>query len=226
MYRLNKTGRNVLITPDEVIFHAPTSGNEGERQVLNNIIVAEERWISDVMGFDFYEKFCDQKNVEVTEENKADLLAKLQQAYADQETEFPDSLLKVGDIVNAIEFVEDEWMKKLWKQYLWKITAECVDEMGIVPSWLKTTSSGQQMENPSSIGNFDQKSASGSQRDVKFKIDNAMFERIQPMIERMKQWLCKNKIHFPDYRSDCLDCRDKEIKTVSNIGFAFGHYDD
>lgn len=223
MYRLNKTARNVLITPDEVIFHAPTSGSEGERQVLNNIIVAEERWISEVLGFDFYEKLCDLKNKEVTEENRDELFNLLVDDYAKDDIVFSEKDLKVGDIVNALEFIDDEWVKKLWRQYLWKITAECVDQMGIVSSWLKTTASGQQMENPKSIGAFEQKSASGDRKDIQFKMDNAMFERIQPLIERMKQWLCKNRVHFSYYKADC---DQYENKTTSNLGFSIGHYDE
>lgn len=230
MYRLNKTNRNVLITPDEVIFHAPTTGEEGERQILNNIIVAEERWISEALGFDFYEHLINSKNRRVNAENKSELLEKIKVSYAEMGIEFSDEILKNGMIVNSIDFITDEWVKKLWNQYLWKITAECVDLMAIIPSWLKTSASGQQMQNPKTIGSMDQKSASGERADVKMKMDNALLERIEPMLKRMHEWLCKHKAHFPLYTKSCDDCeccRDEKSNNVTpNAGFAFGHYDD
>lgn len=226
MYRLNRTNRNVLITPDEVLFHSPSTGEEGERQILNNIIVAEERFVANALGFEFYEHIIGLKNVEVTEANKADLITKLKEGY---QIDFDDNIVQVGMIVNAIEFVDDEWIKKLWKQYLWKITAECVELMTIVPSWLQTTKAGQQMQNPKTIGSMDQKSASGERNDIKFKMDNALLERIEPMTERMHQWLCRNKIHFPLYKKSCEDSGcfdgDRNEDVISKTGFAFGHYD-
>lgn len=226
MYRLNKTLRNVLITPDEVKFHSPSTGEEGERLVLQNIIPAEERWIANALGFDFYDHICELKNRIVTEDNKADLLAKIKADYAQDKISFTDELLRPGMIINAIEFVNDDWIVKLWRQYLWKITAECVDLMNIVPSWLQTSKNGQQFQNPNNISATG--SASGSMKDVAFKMDNAMLERIDPMLERMHQWICKNKSHFPKYTKPCDDCgcHEKTNKSITpNVGFAFGHYD-
>lgn len=226
MYRLNKTLRNVLITPDEVIFHSPSTGEEGERQILQNIIPAEERWIANALGFDFYDHICELKNKIVTEDNKADLLEKIKSDYAQDNKNFTDGLLRVGMIVNSIEFVNDEWIVKLWRQYLWKITAECVDLMNIVPSWLQTSKSGQQLTNPNNLSASG--SASGNMKEIAFKMDNAMLERIDPLLERMHQWICKNKSHFPKYTKACEDCgcHEKTNKSVTpNVGFAFGHYD-
>ena len=227
MYRINRTQRNVLIIPDEVLFHSPSTGEEGERQLLQNIIPAEERWIANALGYDFYEYICEMKNAEVTEDNKTELLAKIKVDYAKDKKEFSDDMLQVGMIVNALEFVTDEWIVKLWKQYLWKITAECVDLMNIVPSWLKTAKAGQQLENPNNLSATG--SASGNMKEVAFKMDNAMLERIDPMLERMHQWLCRNKQYFPKYTKSCDGCGcigDEKNKNVTpNVGFAFGHYD-
>ena len=67
MYLINRLNRNVLITPDEVIFHAATDSDISERQILQNIIVAEERFIPSIIGDKFYEDFISKKNVKVTE---------------------------------------------------------------------------------------------------------------------------------------------------------------
>ncbi len=227
MVRLNRTNRNVLITPDEVIFHSPSTGEEGERLLLNNIIVAEERFIANALGFDLYEYICEQKNRTVTTENIAQLRTKLQESYSAVNVQFADDLLRPGMIVNSIDFVSNEWITKLWKQYLWKITAECVDLMAIVPSWLQTTKSGQQLLNPKTLSATG--SVSGERNDIKLKMDNAMQERIDPLLERMHQWICRHKAHFPLYKKSCADCEcreqttDKEVS--SQTGFAFGHYD-
>lgn len=230
MYRLNRTNRNVLITPDEVLFHSPSAGDVGERQILNNIIVAEERFVANALGFDFYEAIIEKKNVTVTATNKAELLTKLKESYLEQKVNFTDDLIKEGMIINSIDFITDPWIKKLWQQYLWKITAECVDLMLIVPSWLQSTASGQQMQNPKTIGSMDQKSASGERNDIKFKMDNALLERVDPLTQRMHQWLCRYKQHFPLYKKSCDDCECGENghlnkNVTSQTGFAFGHYD-
>lgn len=227
MYRINNTGRNTLITPDEVKFHSPSDGSEGERLVLQNIIVAEERWIKTELGYEFYEDFIDKKNTEVTAINKAELLQKIKADYAKDNIDFKDDLLKEGKIINSLEFITNDWYKKLWKQYLWKITAECVDAMSIVPSWLETTNAGQQFKNPNSIGST-AGSASGSAKDVKFKMDNAVLERINPLFIAMHEWLCRNKNHFPLYKKECPGgCGDYEVKTSTvNVGWGLNIYDD
>lgn len=200
MYRINRLKRNVLITPDEVIFHAATDQEISERSIFPNIIVAEERWIANSICDKFYEDFISKKNKEVTAENQAELIDKIN---ATIETPITDEDLPIGTIVNAIEFVDDEWYVKLWNRFLWKLTAECVDAMSIVPSWLGHTSSGQQKNNPNAIGGNGKESASGELKDVQFKLDNYIQDRIDPIIERMKLWICQNKSHFPLFCKDC-----------------------
>ena len=196
MYRINRLRRNVLITPDEVIFHAPTDQKIDERQILQNIIVAEERWIANTLCDKFYEDFISKKNVKVTDVNKIDLLQKINTSLLiDGLIPIDANDLPTGIIINAIELVDDEWYVKLWERFLWKLTAECVDMMTIVPSWLRHTSSGQQMNNPNVIGGNGSGSASGSLKDIDYKIHNVIQDRIDPLIERMQLWICQNKEH-------------------------------
>ncbi len=207
MYRINRLRRNVLITPDEVIFHAPTDQKIDERQILQNIIVAEERWIANTLCDKFYEDFISKKNVKVTDVNKIDLLQKINTSLLiDGLIPIDANDLPTGIIINAIELVDDEWYVKLWERFLWKLTAECVDMMTIVPSWLRHTSSGQQMNNPNVIGGNGSGSASGSLKDIDYKIHNVIQDRIDPLIERMQLWICQNKEHFPLYCKDCGGC--------------------
>jgi hypothetical protein len=204
MYRINRLHRNVLVTPDEVIFHAATDNEIDERQVLNNIIVAEERFIANSLGDSFYEDFISKKNVKVDVNNQADLLTKINASlvlsggYAISATDIP-----IGTIINSIELVDNEWYVKLWDRFLWKLTAECVDMMTIVPSWLRHTSIGQQLNNPNTLGGNGASSASGNQKDVQFKINIFLQDRIDPLTERMRLWICQNKEHFELYTKDC-----------------------
>lgn len=207
MYRINNLKRDLLITPDEVLFHAPTDQKIDERTIKQNIIVAEERWIANALGDHFYDDFITKKNVKVTAENKADLLQKINESLALDDIEpTHESSLKVGMIINAIEFIENEWYQKLWNRFLWKLTAECVDMTATIPSWLRTTDQGQQLNNPAVIGGNNGASASGNRNDVQMKVTSAIQDRIDPLIERMRLWICQNKQHFPLYTKECADC--------------------
>ena len=218
MYRINRLNRNVLITPDEVIFHAATDAEIDERQILNNIIVAEERFIANTLGDKFYEDFISKKNVIVTQANQADLLNKINASLA-LNGGYPITAndLPEGTIINSIELVDDEWMVKLWERFLWKLTAECVDMMTIVPSWLRHTSSGQMMNNPDVIGGNTQGSVTGKIHDVKFKISIYLQDRIDPLSERMQLWICQNKQNFPLYIKDCGGGCDDNGTVVDGI---------
>jgi hypothetical protein len=234
MYRFNNLKRDLLITHDEVLFHAATDQKIDERTINQNIIVAEERWIANALGDQFYDDFITKKNVKVTAENKAELLQKINESLALDDIEpTEESALKIGMIINAIELVENEWYQKLWNRFLWKLTAECVDMMAIIPSWLRTTDVGQQLNNPAVIGGNNGASASGSRNDVQMKVTSAIQDRIDPLIERMRLWICQNKEHFPLYTKECADCGcndgDQNADGVSYLrktNFITNLYDD
>lgn len=229
MYRINKLNRPVLITPDEVIFHAPTDQKIDERQVLQNIIVAEERWIANTLGDGFYEDFISKKNKTITAENQEEILGKINETLSKPITAAD---LPIGTIVNAIEFVQDEWYVKLWNRFLWKLTAECVDMMTIVPSWVRHTSVGQQKNNPNVIGGNGSGSATAEIKDIQFKMSTSIQDRIDPLIERMKLWLCQNKPNFGKYTKDCKgygcgdDGDDDGVSHIRKTNFITNLYED
>ncbi|WP_313215010.1 hypothetical protein [Soonwooa sp.] len=217
MYQLNKLRRNVLITPDEVIFHASTDQQIDERQILQNIIVAEERWIAQALGDAFYDDFISKKNLKITEENQAEIIDKINLSL---ENKISASDLPIGSLINSLEFVEDEWYVKLWERFLWKLTAECVDMMSVVPSWVRHTSIGQQKNNPNVIGGNNSGSASAEIKEIQFKMNTMIQDRIDPLLERMKLWLCQNKARFPLYTKNCggyCDDSSSDIDGVSHI---------
>jgi hypothetical protein len=204
MYRINRLNRNVLIIPDEVLFHIASDHDIDERQILQNIIVAEERFIANTLGDKLYEDFISKKNVVVTATNQNDLLTKINTSLTDNLVNNIDTTdIPIGTIINAIELVDNVDYVALWNRFLWKLTAECVDMMLIVPSWLRHTSAGQQLNNPKVIGGNNGGAASGDMKDVKFKMDIAIQDRIDPLIERMRLWICERKTKFPLYTKDC-----------------------
>jgi hypothetical protein len=197
MYRINYLNRPTLITPDEVLFHAATDNNIDARQIMQNIIVAEERIIAPAITDEFYEELLLLKNQTVTTTNQAALVAQI------NNSSITAANLPVGTIVNAIEFITNADYVALWNRFLWKLTAEAVDMMTTVPSWLRHTSVGQQKNRPAVIGGNGEGSATGDRKDIQFKIDMQMQERIDPLIERMRQYICKNRPKFPTYKREC-----------------------
>lgn len=230
MYRINRLKRNVLITPDEVLFHIASDQNVSERQILQNIIVAEERFIASTICDEFYYDFINKKNKKVTAENQAQLVEKINESLTVEGAKtIVAKDLPIGTIVNAIEFVDNPDYVELWEMFLWKATAECVDFMATVPSWLRHTSLGQQMNSPKQIGGNSTESASGEMRDIKFKLDNTIQDRINPFLERMEKWICKRKNKFQLYCKECPGCgavNGDGISNVKNTNFILGIYED
>lgn len=232
MYRINYLNRPTLITPDEVLFHAATDNNIDVRQILPNIIVAEERVIAPALCDGFYEELLALKNVTVTEGNQDDLLTKINiSLVASGKQPITATNIPIGTIINAIELVSNSDYVTLWNRFLWKLTAEAVDMMTTVPSWLRHTTKGQQKNNPPIIGGNGEASASGDRKDVQFKIDMQMQERIDPLIERMRLWICNQKItdkaKFGNYCKQCeCDGKPDGISLLRKTDWVFGAYDE
>lgn len=234
MYRINHLNRPTLITPDEVLFHAASDHIVDARQILQNIIVAEERFIAPALCDGFYEELLMLKNRTISDLNRVEILGLINTSLvAAGKQPITAALLPTGTIVNAIEFIADADIKMLWDRFLWKLTAECVDLMCIVPSWLRHTTQGQQKNNPEVIGGNGQGSASGERADVKFKMDVWLKDRIDPLMERMRLWIGgKRKIDnsiFPAYCKDVSDCLGNDNDGVSMLrktDWVFNGYED
>src|SRR5947207_928971 len=100
MYRLNPLKRNVLITTDEVIFHAPTKQTLDPRTIEQHIIVAEERFIRPALGYDFYQALVVAKNTLVTSSNKSTLETTINDSLEEGQKQVE---LTEGQVVNAYE---------------------------------------------------------------------------------------------------------------------------
>jgi hypothetical protein len=226
MYRVVTLPRKVLITTDEVIALGPTDDNVSPRFILSAIQIAEERFVKPSIGSTMYNDFRDQKNVVVTEINKEVL-----EDAINEEIQTAESVtLQVGEIVNSLDLVEDEWLKTLWNEHLWKVAAEAVVYIAIPTNYTRYTSQGQMQNNPRTVA-FDGQGA-GSQtaelKDVKFIMDKTLMDRIDPLIAAMHEWICENKEHFPDYaKLDVCKCKNKSngISVDRKTGFVHGIYD-
>ena len=204
MYRVNPLPRKVLITTDEVIAMGPTEGTVDPRVLLQSIQIAEERFIKPSICKELYYDFRDKKNVIVTDVNKV----ALQALFASSE---PAVVLVVGEMVNAIEQVDNAFYKALWNEYLWKIAAEAVVYIASPTNYSRFTSSGEVQNNPKSISNDGKSSETVDLKDMKWKLDKMLMDRIDPLIEAMHEWLCENKHNLPLYT--CKKCATDETGT-------------
>ena len=220
MYRINRLSRPVLITIDEVIAKAVVDENTDIRFLLNSIEVAEERFIVQEIGDAMYEDFIGQKNVVVTNANHDSLLLQINASLAAaNKNPIQSTDLVNGMMVNAIEFCQANY-QTLWNRFLWKITAEAVDILAIVPSWTRSTAQGQQQNNPKTIGGTGEGSATADRKDVEYKVDSMVKTRLYPLIARMKQWIQTTGGYslFPQEK--------KQDGISKKTGIIFGAYED
>jgi hypothetical protein len=233
MYRLNPLNRNVLITIDEVVAKAAIDPTADIRILQNSIEIAEERFIAPALGSLLYEDMLTQKNVLVTSGNQSTLLAQINASLPSGATHWTTDSLPIGALLNAIELVTNTAYTALWNRYLWRLTAEAVDMTATVPSWLRHTAQGQQMNNPNIIGGNGTGSASGAAKDIGYKMDRLLQDRINPLQDRMRAWLCQTRPNVPlyDFTNNCPTCSSSSstttdgINTQSKGGWVLGVYD-
>jgi hypothetical protein len=224
MYRLNPLQRNVLITTDEVIFHIQSDHTLDPRKIQNSIIVAEERLIRSALGYDFYMALIAQKNLTITSGNKDAQQTIIDGAQLDPKPE----ALEVGDIINASEYLSTDNLD-LWKQYLWKLTAECVVMAAYPDAFVQFTSEGTIHKNPQSTPLSGAGAVTPDLRSIKWAIDKKMMDRIDPLMESMHLWLCKQQkagsSKYPDYCKPC-DCNHDGVAYKRKTDIILGLYDD
>ena len=224
MYRQNLLPRKVLITTDEVIRMGPVADPVSPKNIESAIIIAEERFVRPLIGDEFYEELRTKKNVLVNAINKSYLEELLNEGNTNEAI-----WLQEGQLINAIEFVDDEWYQTWWFEYGWKIVAECVVFIATPTNYSKYTSAGQMQENPRAIAitGHGAGSASVELKDIKWTMDKLLMERIDPLIEASKKWLCMNKDHFPKLDIKLCGCSEQDgISLQRKTGFVFGIYDD
>jgi hypothetical protein len=217
--------RNVLITVDEVIFHAPTKNNPDARIIEQAIIVAEERLIRPTLGNTFYQALIDEKNKIIDAGNKV-----AQQALVD--ASLPASaqavVLKEGDVVNALEYLTPDNLA-LWKQHLWKLTAECVMLLAFPDSFVQFAGEGTVHAQPQSSPMGGAGVVTPDLRSIKWVMDKKMMDRIDPLRESLHLWLCtKQKADTTKYSlyTKTCDCDADGVAYKRKTDFVLGIYDD
>lgn len=224
MYRINPLKRNVLITVDEVIFHAPTKQTIDPRTIEQHIIVAEERFIRPALGYDFYQALTLAKNKLVTDANKATLETEINDSLEEDQ---PQVELTSGQVVNSYNYLTTE-NQTLWLEYLWKLTAECVMLLALPESLVQFGTEGVLLSAPaaSPMGGG---VTSPDLRMAKWAMDKKLMDRIDPLIESMHQWLCKQQdadsAKYTAYEKDC-DCNKDGIAYKRKTDIILGLYDD
>lgn len=189
MYRLNKLTRKVLITPDEVIFHAHTEHTLDSRAIEQSIIVAEEGIIRVALGYDFYRALVDSKNTVITAANIAAQTALINAALP---ADAPEVVLAEGMIINAIEYLSAE-NQTLWNEHLGKLTAEVVMLIAYPEGFVQFGSSGVHLNAPPAGPMTTGGMVSPDLRTMKWAMDKKHMMRIDPLREAMHLWLCKQQ---------------------------------
>jgi len=224
MYRLNLLHRKCLITTDEVIALAPTDQSVDPRNLLSAIQIAEERFIKPSICKQLYYDFREKKNIVVTDINLDYLQGLVNESLAEAEV----VELNEGDLINAIELVDDSWYVELWNEHLWKLIAECVVYTASPTNYSRFTSSGEMQNNPKTITfqGDGQGSSSVDLKTIQWKMDKIMQDRIDPLIAAMHEWICDNKAHFPLYTCKQCDCKKDDGVSISRkSGWIHGLYD-
>jgi hypothetical protein len=223
MYRINELKRKVLITPDEVVFHSDFK-EINHKNFLSAIIIAEERFIKKMLCKDLYNDLRDKKNIVVDFYN----LSELQDQINEDNTGEVITLVE-GDIVNAIELLEeadqDDPYIELWNEFLWKICAECVVYVSLPNRWIQSKVAGEMINAPLTIAGG-QEAASTDIKGVQWKSNKLLMDRIEPLIEAMKEWLCDNIERFPLF--NCYRCPEKNdgVAYKRKTGWVTGVYEE
>lgn len=228
MYRVNYLQRNVLITTDEVIKHAPTQHTFDPRNIEHSIIIAEERFIRPALGHDFYEALLAEKNLVITSGNLAAQQALLEESMGEQPegVDFPE--LVEGDIVNAFEYMSEE-NQELWKAILWKLCAEAVLFVSYPENFIQIGASGLVHNQPASGPMNTSGVVTPELKSVKWAMDEKLMSRIHPLETAMHLWLCKKKDEstsaYELYEKTCA-CDEDGVAYKRKSGFVLGIYDD
>ena len=219
MYRLNLLPRKVLITTDEIINQGALDKNPDPKMLLSAIQIAEDRFVRPILGKDMYNDFRDKKNVAVTEINKEYL-----EGLINEDNTGKPVVLKVGMIINAIEFVDNSKYVELWNEYLWKLCAECVVYTSSPSNYSRYTAQGEQENNPKSITDG-QSAASVDLATMKWKMDKMLMDRIDPIISPMNDFLYDNRSYYPLYKNYEFWKKGSETSVKRKSPFVHNIYD-
>lgn len=212
-YSLNPLMRNVLITNNEVLFHAATKQTMDIRLIQQHIIIAEERFIRTALGNALYTAMVNTKNVTITSGN----IDAYQQLFTN------GIVLREGNIVNSYKLMPLEY-QQLWLDILWKLVSECVTLLALPESWVQLGAEGVIHSAPPKSPFETSGMASPDLASVKFLMDKKQMDRIDPLLNALQYYLCGNKAAYPLYKGCPQDPTEEPQQKRSDI--VLGIYDD
>jgi len=221
MYALNPLPVNVLITPDEVTRYFP--GNSIDPNIWSSVIqLAETRFVVPILGYNFYQQFCAQKNVVVTSGNQAALQALFPANY---------NALQISNIVNAIDLITVSSANlALWNNVLWPFIAQCVMFTALPANYAKFTSQGIQKNNPSPTfidGSAGGTSAGISLNDLKYLRNDVLLQNISVMQEALEKFIYANATQYPLVPCESYNkWGDDKVKDTRTSGIVFIYDED
>ncbi|HAN37437.1 MAG TPA: hypothetical protein DCQ29_00925 [Chitinophagaceae bacterium] len=161
------------------------------------IIVAEERFIRDILGYDFYESLLAEKNKFVTDTNKVEL-----QTVVRAENNSLD-VFQGGELINSASLLS-EANRKLWRMHLWQLVAECVLMVAYPDNYADLSSQGLVHNTPKFDGlPVGAGAITPELKTLKYLQQNMLKGKIGPLIENMHKFICKQKHLYPLYDKDC-----------------------
>lgn len=218
MYRLNRLRRNVLITVDEVLFHAPTKQQIEPRMIESSIIVAEERFIRPELGWDLYNAIAAEKNKALLTQAEVDAANLLLPATTNPPT-------VIGDSLNALEQFTTSRYKDLWYQHLWKIVSEAVIVCALPEGFVQLGVEGAFHNSPPAGLMVTSGQVTPLASSMKWAVDKKVLDRLSPLFESMHAYICNYKQDFGTlYTKPCKECLPQD--GIKNAGIALGIYDD
>lgn len=225
MYRLNPLLRNVLITADEVVFHAPTKQTIDVRLIEQSIIIAEERFIRPLLGYGFYTALCNSKNLLITGANKAAQEILINDSLTEGS---PAVVLAEGMLVNSYKYLTLH-NQALWTEQLWKLIAECVMLVATPEGFIQFGSVGAH-HNQSAAGPMSGEGVvTPDLRSMKWMMDKKMMDRISPLLESLHNWFCywrkEDRTRYSLYTAAC-ECDHDGTAFKRKTDIVTGVYDD
>lgn len=219
MIGVNPLRTKVLITTDEVIFHAPVDHDTDPRTILQSIIIAERRFVKPLVGATVYNALIDNKNALVTPGNKSIL-----QEAVNTGREGDREIIKLysGDYVNSDTYLNSV-QQELWHQCLHKIVAECVWFCSLPVNRARFTAKGVVKNYPESISST-QDSVTIDLSELKHLMDRGLRDRINPLIDDMHEYMCLSG--YPGYIRSCEGCGRSYGSGTPRSNVVLGMYDD
>lgn len=197
---VNELHRPTIITAQEVIAVAGITDGIDLKRISNSIIVAEERFLRQTLGFAFYEALLAEKNTLVTDINKSALQTAMNSEWSTNLT------LSNGQVINSADFLSVN-NKALWNMQLYSLAAECVMFVAFPENYTDFTSSGIVHNAPKfdAVGNS--KTNTPELATIKWQMDKMITGRIGPLQDSLHQYICMNKDKYPLYTKKC-ECAD------------------